>query len=193
MVQTVEKLLITNDTDLQQYCICADLSELEELFNQMWNQIRHANLYGGQPRSVSSQESLSVARLSLTVATQANHQRLLAEAWCMMAYALNANEDYVESLFYYRQAIEALERLGDLKRAARIRLGFMTALSATGQSREALAIGLEADKLFREQGDSASLAKLATNLGAVYGRLDDHERACKYHREAADLFSELGD
>ncbi len=34
MVQTVERLLIANDTDLQQYCICADLSELEELFSQ---------------------------------------------------------------------------------------------------------------------------------------------------------------
>jgi len=166
---------------------------LEQLFDQMWGQVRQANLSSGQPRSGSSRESLAIARQALALATESQDNRHLVEAWCMMAYALNANEEWVEAVPYYRQAIQALERAGDEQRAARIRLGFMNALSLTGQSREALTVGHEAARLFREQHDSASLAKIATNLGSVYKRLDDHERALAYHSEAADLFKQMGD
>jgi CHAT domain-containing protein len=166
---------------------------LKELFNQMWERVRQANLYSGQAQNDSSRESLAIARQALNVATDVQDDQLLAEAWCMMAYALNANEEWVEALPYYRQAIPALERFGDEKRAARIRLGFIHALSLTGQSREALAVGDEAARLFRDQNDSAAMAKLAMNLGTVYKRLDDHERALTYHCEAAGLFKEIGD
>jgi len=166
---------------------------LKELFDEMWSRVRGANLYAGQPQNASSRESVAIARQALSVATEAQDEHLLTEAWCMMAYALNANEEYVEALPYYRQAIHALERAGDEKRAARSRLGFMNALLLTGQSHEALRVGHEAAELFREQRDTAYQAKLATNLGMVYQRLDDHDRAVVYHSEAADLFRQIGD
>ncbi len=111
----------------------------------------------------------------------------------MMAYALNVNEEYVESLSYYRQAIDALEQAGDEERATRIRLGFIHALSMAGESREALNVGLKVARFFRKQKDLAGLAKLSTNLGLVYERLDDRQQALAYHSEAADLFREIGD
>jgi tetratricopeptide (TPR) repeat protein len=177
--------------------MCAHLIEngmvLTELFNQMWGQIRQANLCAGQPQSAASRESLSIARQALSVATEAQDDHLLTEAWCMMAYALNVNDEYVEALSYYRLAVQGLDQAGDHKRAARTRLGFINALSMTGQSREALLVGREASVLFSQHQDSASLAKLATNLGTVYQRLDDPQRAVAFFSEAADLFGQIGD
>jgi tetratricopeptide (TPR) repeat protein len=74
-----------------------------------------------------------------------------------------------------------------------MRLGFITALSNTGQSREAIEVAREAEALFREQHDLLYLGRLATNLGAVYQRLDDHERAAQCHFEGAELFKRVGD
>src|SRR6266478_4905968 len=141
---------------------------IEELINQMWARVRQANLYGGRPRNESSEASLAVAREALAAAEDADDPLLQAEAWSMMAYTLNANERYLESIPYYRQAIQAFDNAGEERRAGRARLGFISALSLTGQSREALAAGREAGEIFRRLGDDASLAKLATNLGAVF-------------------------
>ena len=127
------------------------------------------------------------------MATEAQDNQLLIEAWCMMAYALNVNDRYVDALPYYRQAIRALDLAGDEKRAASLRLGFIFALSLAGQSREALVIGHEASRFFRKHQDLAAQAKLATNLGLVHERLDDRQQALGYHSEAADLFRQIGD
>jgi CHAT domain-containing protein/Flp pilus assembly protein TadD len=166
---------------------------LKELFDEMWGRVRQTSLCGGQPQSALSRESLSTARQALSVATEAQDDHLLIEAWCMMAYALNVNEEYVEALPYYRQAIQALDQAGDEKRAARLRLGLIHALSMTGQSRVALTVGHEAARLFRKQQDSAALAKLANNLGLVYERLDEKHQALVHHSEAAELFRQIHD
>ncbi|HLH31920.1 MAG TPA: tetratricopeptide repeat protein, partial [Terriglobia bacterium] len=169
------------------------VSDLEQTIEDLWKRVRQTNLYGGRPRNADSEESVAAAQSALSQARQSGDPRFLREAWCMMAFALNANEQYVESILYSRQAIPALEAAGEIERAARMRLGFIMALSTTGQSREALAVGREAEKVFRETGDRASLAKLVTNLGAVYQRLDDYERSVQCHFEAAELFKAVGD
>src|SRR2546426_12365573 len=97
-----------------------EVQGIEELINQMWARVRQAHRYGGRPRNVSSEESLGVARDALALAKKVDDPLLQAEAWSMMAYALNADEQCVESIPYYRQAIEAFERAGDEIRAARI-------------------------------------------------------------------------
>jgi CHAT domain-containing protein len=167
--------------------------ELKEQFNEMWTRVRPPNLYSGQPQSALCRESLATARHALFLATDAQDHELLVEAWCMMAYALNVNEEYVEALSYYRLAIYGLEQAGDVNRASRMQLGFIHALSMAGQSREALNVGLKAARFFRKQKDSAGLAKLATNLGLVYERQDDRQQALVQHSEAADLFRQIGD
>ena len=169
------------------------VTDLEQAFEEMWARVRQTNLYGGRPRNAVSEESVTVARSALDLAKDLNEPRWLREAWCMMAYALNANEEYTESIVYGRHAIPALEDAGEWQRAARMRLGLILALSTTGQSREALAVAREAEALFREQHDIQYLAKLATNLGAVYQRLDDHERAVQCHFDSAELFKRVGD
>src|SRR5438132_8519548 len=169
------------------------LSDREQTLEELWARVRRTNLYGGRPSSALSEESVAAARTALDLAKESNDPRFLRKAWCMMAYALNANEEYLDSLVYYRLAIPSLEEAGEMQRAARMRLGFIMSLSTTGQSREAIDVAHEAEALFREQHDLPYLAKLATNLGAVYQRLDDHERAAQCHFDAADLFKRAGD
>src|SRR5712692_2462271 len=140
--------------------MAAGLGNLEHTLEQLWGQVRQANLYGGRPRNAVSEKSVAAARSALELAKDSGDPRFLHEAWCMMAYALNANEEYVESIVYCRQAIPALEEAGEYKRAARMRLGLILALSTTSQSREALAVGHEAEALFRDQQDYVSLAKV---------------------------------
>jgi len=168
-------------------------SDFERTLEELWSRVRRTNLYGGRPSNADSAESVAAARSALDLAKESNEPRFMREAWCMMAFALNANEEYLDALVYYRQAIPALEDAGELQRAARMRLGFMMALSTTGQSQEALDVGREAEASFREQHDLPYLARLATNLGAVYQRLDDYERGAQYHFEAAELFKRVGD
>src|SRR2546421_525833 len=43
-------------------------SELSEIFDAMWSQIRSANLTSGQPRGSASTESVSLARFALRLA-----------------------------------------------------------------------------------------------------------------------------
>src|SRR5215471_16044115 len=150
------------------------ISALEQTLEELWRRVRQSNLYGGRPRNSVSEESVVEARSALARAQTSGDPRFLREAWHMMAYALAANEQWVDAIVYYRQAIPVFEEAGEIQRAARMRLGFISSLTLTGQSREALAVAAEADQIFRQSGDNASLAKLATNLGAVYQRLDNY-------------------
>jgi CHAT domain-containing protein len=193
MKETIETLIGKDERELCSFVREAECGLIEELFAELWKNIRIGNLYGGQPRSRASLDGVMLARLGLTLAEHSNDVRLTAEAWSMMAYTLNANEDYAESLPFYRKSIEAFERLGDERRAARTRLGFMGALSMTGQHDEAVRAGLEADEWFQENRDIAGRARLRLNLGGIYQRLDDHDRAIQYISDAVETFTRLDD
>jgi CHAT domain-containing protein/tetratricopeptide (TPR) repeat protein len=169
------------------------LSDLEQTLDDLWRRVRQTNLYGGRPRNAVSEESVAAAQSALSLAEASGDQRFLREAWYMMAFALNANEQYVASITYYRLAIPAFDQAGEIERSSRMKLGFVVALSATGQSREALAVAREAEEVFRNSGDLASLAKLKTNLGSVHQRLDNYERASQCQFEAVELFQKAGD
>ena len=151
--------------------------ERQRLFAEIWDGIRKKGLYGGQPSSENSNDGVQLARFALSVATQTSDQLLLVEAWCMMAYTLNANEQYAESLEHYRRAIDCLEKVQDHPRAARTRLGYLTALSMAGRHDEAIEAGLLAEQWFLSNGDEEGHARLCVNLGNVYQRLDQHARS----------------
>jgi len=112
----------------------------------------------------------------------------------MMAYALNANEEYELSISHYRDALESLDVTdGKQEIAARTRLGLIAALLMSGRYSEALQTGESAQAWFLANGDDISLAKLYTNLGNVYHRLDDHARSLEYHEKARTIFKAKGD
>jgi tetratricopeptide (TPR) repeat protein len=167
--------------------------ELKQLFAEIWSGIRQKSLYGGQPRSGNSGDGVQLAQLALSLATHAADHTLLLEAWCMLAYTFNANEQYSNALEYYRLAIEGLENVQDHARAARTRLGYVTALSMVGRSDEAIEVGLRAQTYFLENGDDHGYARACVNIGNVYQRLDQPSDSFKLFENAIHYFRKAND
>ena len=141
--------------------------QLEQTFDRMWDDIRGAKLYAGQPRSEASTQSVSLARRALHLATESQSDRLLLQAWGMLAYSLTANEQYGEAIPYYKNAIEKLESMGEQEQAARQRIGYVAALTHAGRHLDALDVAEVADKWFTKTGDEHARARLFTNLGIL--------------------------
>src|SRR5437868_10432509 len=96
------------------------------------------------------------------------------EAWHMMAHSLMADEQYEQAIPYYEKRIDHLDRKPDPQTAARARQGYVLALLHAGKYEEALRAGSVAERCFRENNDELNLARICTNIGNVFHRLDDH-------------------
>jgi CHAT domain-containing protein len=162
--------------------------ELSEIFDGMWSQIRSANLTSGQPRGSASTESVSLARSALNLARSNADPLFQAEAHRMMAYTLNANEQYEESLTHYQRALEILDAAGKEEIAARTRLGFVAALQTIGRYAEAIEVAECARRSLLAHDDMPGLGRLYVNLGNVYQRLGGCARALDYHQKAHVIF-----
>jgi CHAT domain-containing protein len=187
----MEDLLQKNEEELRT-CI-ANLGEeaVAELFKQAWDTIRQAHLHGGQARTTASSEKLALARKAIAIASYSGSEPLLAEAHRMMAYVLNANEDYEESLEHYAKAVDGLEKSGAREKASRARIGYVAALFMTGRYQEAIENAKVADRFFLKTKDLDGHARLSANLGNLYHRLDEHARALTYQSKAIKLFRKL--
>src|ERR1051326_6695458 len=159
MPADVHHLLGKSEDDLQRYVTLTEEEQLRKLFEQVWEAIRQVQLYGGQARSAASLEALSYSRLALTVATHSKSETLQGEAHRMMAYVLNANEQYADAIVHYMEAIMLLSKLGAFQRVARTRLGLIAALFMTGQYDQAIEEGRRADEWFFKNGDDDGLAR----------------------------------
>jgi CHAT domain-containing protein len=171
----------------------ADCARLKRLVADAWQEIKEKNLYAGAPRSERTEYALSVARRILDLDERSGNLTVLAEGSAMMAYALNANEQYARSVPYYEQSLEALERLGEHGTAARQRLGLMIALANLGRCDDAIRTAEEADRWFLASNDEAGHARLCSNLGSVHMRQDEHGVAFRYQSEAIQYFRKTGD
>jgi CHAT domain-containing protein/tetratricopeptide (TPR) repeat protein len=189
----VKTPLEQTDMDLEEQIRNADAKQLKRLIDHAWESIKKYNLYAGVPRSQHTERALSLAQQILDIAGTSGDLTLFAEASAMMAYALNANEEYARALPFYTQGLEALERLGEKATAARRRLGLMVVLANLGKCDEAIQVGAEADKWFLSSGDEAGHARLCSNLASVYMRQDEHGLAFRYQSEALEYFKKTGD
>src|SRR5438445_13102809 len=106
----------------------------------------------------------------------------------MMAYTLNANEEYEDSLTHYRRALQIFDAGGRVEIAARTRLGFVAALKTTGRYTEAIEVAECARRSLVAINDMQGLARLYANLANVYHRLDDSARALDFHQKARMIF-----
>src|SRR6266699_1566900 len=166
---------------------------LKETFDRIWEEIHGSNLHAGQPRNEASAHSVSRAQHALQLAINSGHDRLMVEAWRMLAYSLTANEQYEEAIPYHKSAVEKLEQLGEHRQAARSRIGYVAALAHVGRLQEALGVASTAEQWFAENDDEQGLARLFTNLGIIYHRLDEHTQGVEYYGKAAAIFEKLGD
>ena len=169
------------------------MNELRETFEKFWAQIRGSQVYGGQPRNSDTAAALSLAQEALRLATDAQDEALLPDAWAMMAYTLNADEQWNDAIPYYERAIRSHEMRGDSLPVARIRIGYISALTHLGRYEDALKAAGIAEAQFKETDDQFRLARLYTNVALVYHRLDQHQRSYDYYANAVGVFESLGD
>jgi tetratricopeptide (TPR) repeat protein len=186
-----EDLLKSSNADLERFAVSAEPEDLQNLFNTIWEKVRP--LYAGQPKSIESAHGLSLAQAALSLASHAQDQRLLIEAWHMMGRSLSANEEFEKAIPFYRQVISGLENLGDKERAARLRLALIGVLLNADRYPEAFEVASTAEGLFKQHNDDMGLAKLYHNIANIYHRTDDHSRAHEYYFNAYTLFEKLGD
>jgi tetratricopeptide (TPR) repeat protein len=169
-------------------------SDLRQTFEKLWEEIRGGQLYAGQPRNAQSSTGVALAHEALRLATEANDENLLLEAWRMLAYSLSADEQWVEAIPYYEQAISGYESRGQHAFAARrLRIGYVNALMLTGRYDDALNAARTAEHWLKESGDMEGYAKLCTNLANLHQRLDQYQQSCEYYARALAVFEASGD
>src|SRR3989442_514792 len=140
---------------------------LKETFDRIWEEIHGSNLYAGQPRNEASAHSVSRAQHALQLAINSGHDRLMIEAWRMLAYSLTANEQYEEAIPYHKSAVEKLEQLGEHRQAARSRIGYVAALAHVGRLQEALGVASTAEQ-GTQTGQSVDAGQLQPRLPPVF-------------------------
>jgi len=166
---------------------------LRDTFDGFWEEIRQSRPFAGQPRNNATSGGVSIARNALQLAADANDADLLLDALRMMAYSLTADEQYSEAVPFYIQALEQCEKSGNPALAAKVRIGYVTALTQLGRYDEGLEVAASAEKWLKESGDSIGYARLCTNIANLYFRLDQHVRTYEYYIKALEVFESTGD
>src|SRR5271155_2898505 len=142
-------LMNRSTEDLEAWTRTQDDTQLEQIFDEIWQEIRGADwgvtphlypsqLYSGQPRNEQTANALKLARIAAQIADYRRIPKLLGESSLMLGYVMNADEQYKSSLPHYRSGLAQLEQLGEFGRVARLRIGFMAALFKSGNYDEAL-------------------------------------------------------
>jgi len=191
MSATVSTLLHKDEQALADYVGTLSQEHIQTLFSELWDSVRKTPLYAGQARSMASTDALSLSKLALSVASCLEAAAFRAEAERMMAYVLNANEQFEESIGHYSEAIALLEQQGAFDKAARTRIGFVAALFMTGRYDRGMQEAQRADDWLLKNHDEDGRARLHANLGNMFHRLDQHARAVKYHNTAIKVFRKL--
>jgi hypothetical protein len=181
------------DPYLKTYVESNDGTRLQTEISDVWKSIRGKNIYSGGPRNSQSPEGIARSMAALKLASQTNDRALLAEACRLMAHTLNVDEQYDQSLDYYRKAITLFESCNAAEQANRTRLGFIAALYMTGKYDEAMAVAGDAERWFQMNNQMLGLAKVYTNIGNLNYRREQHREALQYHGKARSLFEQLQD
>jgi tetratricopeptide (TPR) repeat protein len=169
-------------------------TDLRQTFEKFWADIRGGQLYAGQPRNAQSSSGVALAHEALRLATEANDDELLLEAWRMLAYSLSADERWLEAIPYYEKAITAYESRGDHVFAARrVRIGYVNALMLAGRYEDALNAAKIAEYWLKEGGDMEGYARLCTNVANLHQRLDQYQQSCDYYAKALAVFEAKND
>ncbi len=110
-VLTLKPSELTENGQVEPVASESNPQQLWDLLASMWIKLRSSHMISGQPRGEKSCESVSLAQRALSIAYGTTDTALHAEAHRMMAYALNGNEQYEDSIHHYELALESLELL----------------------------------------------------------------------------------
>lgn len=96
------------------------------------------------------------------------------------------------ALRMYEQAVEQLQQNRNFDAAARARQGLMDVHMYLGNYPKALEVGKNALRYFRQKNNKYNAARVMTNIGNVYHRLDRNNLSLKYYNRARDFFELKG-
>lgn len=133
------------------------------------------------------------ALLSARPARDAKGRRLRAQLTRYRGHARRALNDFPGALSDYRQALRAFESLGDWHEAAITRIGQVSALFYRGRHEEALEAAEAGRAILTRLGDRLRLARLDTNTGNIFHRLDQPTEALAWYERARRAFRRVGD
>jgi CHAT domain-containing protein len=100
--------------------------------------------------------------------------------------------DYPQGLACYDAAIALYGQLGDPLRQAQSQTARLWALASLGRYDEALAAGHAAAAVLEAHGEWLALAKLTSNVAAIYGRLGQDAEALTLFERTRDAYRRLG-
>src|SRR5687767_13156076 len=171
-----------------------DRLQLQHIFANFWAEIRSSPLYAGQPRNKHSTAAVNLAREALRLATEAGDDDFLFEAEWMLAHSLAANEQDLEAIPYYERVVRSFDAHGSHQRGARIpHNGYISVLTQAGRYEDALNVARSAERWMKQVNDDVGYARLCTNIGNIYQRLDQYQKSHEYYAASAQIFEAVGD
>lgn len=141
--------------------------------------------------SVSGRESVKYGLLAVEEADKLKESNALAEAFLCVRDGYNILTLHDSSVYYLNKVLE-IKNI-DKKYKAKAKSSFTESFYHLGKNTEAIKYGEESIKLYRELGDSLSVAKSFSLISNVYTKQGDYTTALKYGLRALDIFEESGD
>jgi CHAT domain-containing protein len=100
--------------------------------------------------------------------------------------------DYQKGLACYDEAAAIYAQLGDKVREAQTQTGRLWALASLGHYQQAFAAGEWAAAILEKQEEWLALAKMTSNVAAIYGRLGQDAEALPLIEQAREAYRRLG-
>jgi len=162
----------------------------ERTFDEIWEKIRSAKHYAGQPRNEQSAQSVSLARTALQTAMHSGDESLLLEAWRMMAYTLMADEQYQEAVPFYEQIFSISSKSAILVRP-RVLESAMSWVNTFGTLSGSDRSGSSRREVVSGKRDESSLPESVRILGMSIAGWTITS-SLQYYLLAADIFTKFG-
>ena len=106
---------------------------------------------------------------------------------------LYSQHDYEAANRAFQQAKDFYQGAGEYDMVAEMKVNIGLVHRELGEAQQALELMQEALRHFQEKDDKMRTAAVLGNLGGVYNTLNDKEQAELSYRQAANLFSEIGE
>ncbi|MEZ5358224.1 MAG: CHAT domain-containing tetratricopeptide repeat protein [Candidatus Zixiibacteriota bacterium] len=145
--------------------------------NKSFNQLLHGNL-------VEAESFLAPAVRCLSLLTGDYKGAILR----LQARYAHWTGNHKKAEGKYKQAIDAFRKKRNQDEVAATRLGLLDVYMYRGNYPDALATGRAALKFFEKSGKKAAAARVMTNIGNVYHRMDKNKLALRYYDSAREYF-----
>ncbi len=162
-------------------CYNNDITAFVEDLNQSFNKLLHGNLKEAGEYVTAVSDCFSYIPKSYRTSLLSFQAR----------YA-HWTGDHKKAITKYNQAIEANRKKRDFKAIAQNRQGLMDTHMYLGAYDEALKAGKAALRSFQNRKNPAGAARVMTNIGNVYHRMDKNKMALRFYDRAREFFAAKG-